>query len=170
MSIRRMSKRLTPWMMAVMVSSGISMVLTMRPSVPMGKMSSGVGSSTLASRWVTAPRSLPLRKTSLISWMDLGRPTVTGMTVLGNRIAFLSGRMGRVGGRSTSRSSPPGLSMFMTGMMLTSLPEPPKIFCKISLLSIISCQNVSQCGRNGPAVEMVNSYAKQNCKKIVSCF
>ena len=34
MLICRMSKRRTPWMMAVMVLSGISMVLTMRPSVP----------------------------------------------------------------------------------------------------------------------------------------
>ena len=55
-----------------------------------------------------------------MSWMDLGRPTVTGMTVLGNRMAFLSGRMGSNRGSSSSLRSCEALSRFMTGMMFTS--------------------------------------------------
>ena len=52
-------RRLSPWSMAVMVPSGISMIFMMRASVPILYRSMSEGSSTLISLWAMAPRILP---------------------------------------------------------------------------------------------------------------
>jgi hypothetical protein len=103
--------------------------------------------------------------------MDLSLPMVTGMTVSGNRIAFLSVSIGKTGGISVSLRLCI-LSIFITGIMFTSGEFAEKMLSNISFM----CQNVSIKAKynrfrtiSSATLILVNHYAKlKNEKKHIT--
>jgi hypothetical protein len=92
------SKRFLPWMMAVVLPSGMRNMRMMVAMVPILLRSSARGSSIWPSFWLTTPKVLLPRYTSWIRRMLRSRPTVMGMTTPGNSTVFRKGRMGSSGG------------------------------------------------------------------------
>ena len=168
-------RRFRPWSMAVMVPSGISMILMMRASVPILYRSISEGSSTLMSRCEMAASILLVLYTSLTSLMDFSLPMEIGVTVEGKRTALRRASTGRMSGSSLSFSFCT-VSMLTTGTIFTS-PDAglnnSSIVCFIIVFPSI-CVSRAQygyailagCGCSGrlrPAeVVIVNDCAKKN--------
>ena len=111
--------RFFPWIMIVVLPSGIWSTLRMRATVPISYTSSTEGASTEASRCATTPIVLLPWLAALIRAIEVSRPAVIGMTTPGNKTVLRRGKIGKVSGTS-SRSISSSSSGESSGMSSAS--------------------------------------------------
>ena len=90
-----------PWIIIVLLPSGILSILTICATVPTSNKSLYFGSSTLVSFCDTTPIILFPLLASWISLILLSLPNVIGITTPGNKTLFLKGRIGNFSGTSS---------------------------------------------------------------------
>ena len=94
----KMRNRFFPWMMIVVLPSGILKLLTICAIVPVGNTSPSPGSSVSPSFWAIIPTNFGSSVMLRIKRKLLSRPAVMGATTPGKITVFLSGRIGNNSG------------------------------------------------------------------------
>ena len=99
--------RVSPWTMIDWLPSGSLNNLRIMHATPTGCRSSVSGSSVSAFRWATTPITFSPGMTSSSRALDLGRPTLSGMTVPGKTTMLRIGRIGSCLGMVSGWPLPP---------------------------------------------------------------